>query len=223
MIKNKKVYVPMAVDILHAGHINIIETARELGDVIIGLLTDEAILKYKRLPLINYENRKNIVKNIKGVKSIVMQDTYDYEPILRELKPDYLVHGDDWKSGLQSKIRQKAIDVLSEWSGELIEPKYTTGISSSILIDELGKNGITTDARRNLLRRLILAKPIVRLLEAHNGLTGLIAEKTVIEKDKVRLDCDGIWESSLTDSTAKGKPDTEVVDFSSRFSTRKKF
>jgi len=219
MSSNKKVYVPMAVDILHTGHINIINAARDLGEVTIGLLSDKAIMNYKRLPLIEIEKRKMIVENIKGVKSIIIQDTYDYEPILRKLKPDYLVHGDDWKTGIQSEMREKIINILREWGGELVEPEYTKGISSTVLIDELTKNGITTEARRKLLRRLLSVKPLVRVLEAHNGLTGLIVEKTSINKEGRNIEFDCIWESSLTDSTSKGKPDTELVDFSSRFST----
>ena len=219
MKNNKTVYVPMAIDILHTGHINIINTARELGDVIIGLLSDEAISSYKRLPLLDIEQRKIICENIKGVRSIIIQDKHDYEPILRKLKPDYLVHGDDWKIGIQSKVRQKVIEILSEWGGKLVEPTYTKGISSSALVNEFSKNGITTDARRKLLRRLLSIKPIIRILESHNGLTGLIAEKTQINDNGKIVEFDGIWESSLTDSTAKGKPDTELVDFSSRFST----
>jgi phosphoenolpyruvate phosphomutase len=219
MIKKKKVYVPMAVDILHTGHLNIIEVARNLGDVTIGLLTDAAIVNYKRLPMVEFQERKRIVENIKGVKLIVTQDTYDYEPILRKLKPDYVVHGDDWKIGFQSLMREKIIKLLNEWGGKLVEPEYTKGISSTALIDELTKNGVTSDTRRKSLNRLLTVKPIVRLLEAHTGLTGLIAEKTHIEKDGKRVEFDGIWESSLTDSTSKGKPDTELVDFSSRFQT----
>ena len=219
-MKNKKrAYVPMAVDILHTGHLNIIEVARKLGDVTIGLLTDEAIVNYKRLPMFEFKERKRIVENIKGVKLIVTQDTYDYEPILRKLKPDYLVHGDDWKTGFQSRMREKILKLLNEWGGKLVEPEYTKGISSTALIDELTKNGVTADTRRKSFIRLLTVKPIVRILEAHTGLTGLIAEKTYIEKDGKRIEFDGIWESSLTDSTSKGKPDTELVDFSSRFST----
>lgn len=209
----------MAVDILHAGHINIINHARKLGDVIIGLLSDKAIMRYKRLPLIELEKRKLIVENIKGVKSIIIQDQYDYEPILREIKPDYVVHGDDWKTGKQSFMRKKVIKVLKDWGGELVEPKYTKGISSSALSDEITKNGITTDARRKLLRRMLTTNKTLKFLEAHNGLTGIIVEKTNIEKNGRNIEFDGIWESSLTDSAAKGKPDTELVDFTSRFST----
>jgi len=219
MKKNKIVYVPMAIDILHTGHLNIINAARDLGDVTIGLLSDEAISDYKRLPMISFNDRKKIIENIKGVKSIITQETYDYEPILRKLKPNYLVHGDDWKVGFQRKMRDKVVDILAEWGGELVEPKYTKGVSSSILIDEFNKNGVTADVRQKSLKRLLKVKPLIRILEAHNGLTGLIVENTEIEKNGKKIEFDGIWESSLTDSTSKGKPDTELVDFSSRFST----
>ena len=153
------------------------------------------------------------------VNHFAIQETYDYEPILRKLKPDYFVHGDDWRIGIQSSMRDKVISILKEWGGKLIEPEYTKDISSSILHKEISKNGITVDSRRKLLRRLISVKPLVRILESHNGLSGLIAENTIIEKDGKIIEFDGIWESSLTDSTAKGKPDTELVDFSSRFNT----
>jgi len=209
----------MAVDILHTGHLKIIDVARKLGEVTIGLLTDEAIMIYKKLPLIEFEKRKIIVENIKGVKSIITQDTYDYEPVLRKIKPDYVVHGDDWKIGIQSKMREKIIAILNEWGGELIEPEYTKGISSTTIIDEIRRNGITSDARRKLLKRILAVKPLVRILEAHSGLTGLIVENASYVKNDKKIEFDGIWESSLTDSTSKGKPDTEVVDFSSRFQT----
>jgi len=215
----KKVYIGMSADLIHQGHINIISKGSELGNVIVGLLTDEAIASYKRLPLIGYEERKLIVENLKGVQKVIPQNTLDYVPNLRKIKPDFVVHGDDWKSGVQKKIRQKVIDTLNEWGGKLIEPQYTEGISSTDLISAVKSRGITPGKRMKTLRRLIMVKPIVKILEAHNGLTGLIVEKTSIVKDGMKMEFDGIWESSLTDSTAKGKPDTELVDFTSRFST----
>ena len=213
------VYIGMSADLIHQGHLNIISEGRKRGKVIIGLLTDEAISSYKRLPLIAYDERKLIVENLKGVDRVVSQKTLDYRPNLNELKPDFVIHGDDWKEGVQSKIRKQVIDELSKWGGTLIEPEYTKGISSTDLITAVKERGITPGIRMKNLKRLIASKPIVRLLEAHNGLTGLIVEKTSIEKNGIKLEFDGIWESSLTDSTAKGKPDTELVDFTSRFST----
>ena len=217
--KSKIVYIGMSADLIHHGHLNIIAEGRKLGKVIIGLLTDEAIASYKRLPLIAFDERKRIVENLKGVEEVIPQATLDYVPNLKKVKPDYVVHGDDWKTGVQREVRQQVIDTLAEWGGKLVETKYTEGISSTDLVGAVKEQGITPGKRMKTLRRLINAKPIVRILEAHNGLTGLIVEKTSIEKDGKKLEFDGIWESSLTDSTAKGKPDTELVDFSSRFST----
>jgi phosphoenolpyruvate phosphomutase len=217
--KSKKVYIGMSADLIHQGHLNVIAEGCKLGKVIIGLLTDEAIASYKRLPLIAFNERKLIVENLKGVEKVVPQTSLDYVSNLKAIKPDYVVHGDDWKTGIQKEIRQRVIDTLAEWGGELVEPKYTEGISSTDLISAVKAQGITPGKRMRTLRRLIDIKPIVRILEAHNGLTGLIVEKTSINKDGKNIEFDGIWESSLTDSTAKGKPDTELVDFSSRFST----
>ena len=219
MKKEKIVYIGMSADLIHQGHLNIIHEGLKLGEVTIGLLTDEAIAGYKRLPLIAFNERKLIVENLKGVAKVIPQNTLDYVPNLKELKPDFVVHGDDWKTGVQKEVRQRVIDTLDEWGGELVEPNYTEGISSTDLISAVKAQGITPGKRMKTLRRLIGVKPIVRILEAHNGLTGLIAEKTQIKKDGRTIEFDGIWESSLTDSTAKGKPDTELVDFSSRFTT----
>jgi phosphoenolpyruvate phosphomutase / 2-hydroxyethylphosphonate cytidylyltransferase len=213
----KKVYIGMSADLIHKGHLNIIHEGLKLGEVIIGLLTDEAIASYKRLPLIAFNERKLIVENLKGVAKVIPQKTLDYIPNLKELKPDFVIHGDDWKTGVQKEVRQRVIDTLVEWGGELVEPKYTEGISSTDLISAVKAQGITPGKRMETLRRLIGSKPIVKILEAHNGLTGLIAEKTQIKKEGRTIEFDGIWESSLTDSTAKGKPDTELVDFTSRF------
>jgi len=215
----KKVYIGMSADLIHKGHINIINTASELGQVTVGLLTDEAIASYKRLPLIAYEERKMIVENLKGVDKVIPQKTLDYSENLKKIKPDYVVHGDDWKEGVQKKIRDKVIGLLSLWGGKLVEPEYTEGISSTDLISAVKSKGITPGSRMKTLRRLIDSKTFVRILEAHNGLTGLIVEKTKIQNNDKTLEFDGIWESSLTDSTSKGKPDTELVDFTSRFAT----
>jgi len=217
MKKEKIVYIGMSADIIHQGHLNIISEGYKRGKVIIGLLTDEAIASYKRLPLLAFEERKIILENLKGVEKVVPQKTLDYVPNLKKIKPDYVVHGDDWKAGVQKEVRQKVIETLSKWGGKLVEPKYTKGISSTDLISAIKARGITPGKRMGTLRRLINVKPIIRILEAHNGLTGLIVEKTNIEKNGKKLEFDGIWESSLTDSTSKGKPDTELVDFTSRF------
>lgn len=215
----KKVYVGMGTDIIHHGHINIIEKARELGEVTVGLLSDEAVTKYSRMPFLEYEERKQILENIKGVDKVILQKELDYEANLRLLKPDYVVHGTDWKVGPQKHIREKVIRVLKEWDGELIEPEYTDGISSTGLRNAMREIGTTPDIRRRMLRRLMSAKPVVRVMEAHNGISGLIVEETQYEDEGEIREFDAIWVSSLTDSTAKGKPDTEYVDRTSRIQT----
>lgn len=213
---SKKVYVGMSADLVHPGHMNILKVAVENGEVVVGLLTDKAIASYKRLPYMTYEQRKSVIENIKGVKEVIPQDTLDYRPNLELLKPDIVVHGDDWKEGVQSKTRQQVIDTLAEWGGKLIEPTYTNGISSTQLNKSLNELGTTPDIRRSRLRRLIDSKPIVRILETHNALSGLITENV---KSENGIEYDGMWSSSLTDSTSKGKPDIEAVDVSTRINT----
>ncbi|MEP1094379.1 MAG: phosphoenolpyruvate mutase [Cyclobacteriaceae bacterium] len=215
----KKVYVGMGTDLVHHGHVNIIEIARDLGEVTVGLLSDRAVSKFSRMPFLSYEERKKILENLKGVKEVVPQNTLDYEENLRSLKPDYVVHGTDWQTGPQKHIREKVIALLQEWGGELVEPEYTSGISSTGLRNALKEVGTTPDIRRRLLRRLIESKDIVRVLEAHNGISGLIVEETTFEAEGEIREFDALWVSSLTDSTAKGKPDTEYVDRTSRFQT----
>jgi phosphoenolpyruvate phosphomutase len=212
----KKVYVGMSADLIHPGHLNIIKEACKLGDVIIGLLTDKAIASYKRLPSLRYEQRKIIIENIKGVSEVVPQEELDYVPNLRKIRPDYVVHGDDWRKGVQQEVRQRVIDTLKEWGGALHEVPYTKGISSTQLNQSLKEIGTTPEVRMERLRRLIESKPIVKVLEAHNGLTGLIVENIYVEQDGRRKEFDAMWLSSLTDSTAKGKPDIEAVDVTSR-------
>lgn len=213
---NKIVYVGMSADIIHPGHINILKNAAQYGDVIVGLLTDSAIASYKRLPYLTYEQRSAVVENIKYVHKVVPQHTLDYSENLKEIKPDFVVHGDDWKTGVQKKTRQKVIEIISEWGGTLIEVPYTQGISSTKVHQQLKDVGTTPDVRRKRLSRLFKSKPLVRVIEAHNGLSGLIVENTKIQNGSGLQEFDAIWLSSLTDSTAKGKPDIEAVDITSR-------
>lgn len=219
MVGNVSVYVGMSADLVHPGHLNILKKAAELGDVTVGLLTDQAIASYKRLPYMSYEQRKVVIESIKGVANVVAQETLDYEPNLRRYKPAFVVHGDDWRSGIQRNVRESVINVLAEWGGKLVEVPYTKGISSSQLNNALKEIGTTPDLRRSQLRRLLNAKPILRFLESHNGLTGLIVENASIDSPGGRQEFDGMWGSSLTESTAKGKPDIETIDFTSRTNT----
>jgi len=212
----KQVYVGMSADLIHPGHLNIIKEASKLGEVIIGLLTDEAIATYKRLPYLEYEQRRVILESIKGVAKIIPQDTLDYRPNLHKIKPDFVVHGDDWKEGIQKQTREQVIDTLKKWGGELVEIPYTKGISSTQLNNVLRQVGVTPDVRLKRLRRLINSKKYVRVIEAHSGLSGLIVEhtKVIIDGEEREFDC--MWASSLTDSTSKGKPDIEAVDITAR-------
>ena len=212
----KTVYTAMSADILHIGHLNVISEASKHGDVIVGILTDKAIGSYKRLPTLPYEIRSKTVASIKGVSKVIPQETLDYTENLLKIKPDIVVHGDDWKTGIQAETRKKVIETISSWGGQLNEPSYTAGISSTSINETLKNIGTTPDIRRAKLRRLINSKPIVRVLEAHSGLAGLIAEKSQVTVDNKIEEFDCMWSSSLTDSTSKGKPDIEQVDLTTR-------
>lgn len=216
MSGNKIVYVGMSADLIHPGHLNIIKEAAKLGDLYIGLLTDKAIASYKRLPYLAFEQRKAIIEALKGVVKVIPQETLDYRPNLEKLKPDFVVHGDDWKEGVQRQTRQQVIDTLAKWGGQLVEVAYTEGISSTKLNTAVREVGTTPEIRRARLRRLLHAKDVVRIIEAHNGLSGLIAENIKVEVNGKTREFDGMWASSLTDSTVKGKPDIEAVDITSR-------
>lgn len=213
----KTVYIGMSADLLHPGHLNIIAKAREIGDeVIVGLLTDKAIASYKRLPYMTWEQRKVVVENVKGVTKVVPQETLDYVPNLLRIKPDYVLHGDDWKTGPQAETRQRIIEVMQNWGGQVIDIPYTEGISSTALNQALKNIGTTPAIRALRLKRLIENKSIVTICEAHNGLSSLIVENASINENGKKVEFDGIWISSLTQSAAKAKPDIGYLDTSSR-------
>lgn len=221
MSSNKTVYIALASDILHRGHINIINEGAQLGDVTIGLLTDEAVATYKRLPVLDWESRKAVVESLANVTAVVPQASLSYADNLRELKPDYVVHGDDWRSGVQSMVREEVLSVLAEQGGELVEIPYTQGVSGTEVEAALRPVINTPDLRRGKLRRLIGLKPFLRVMEASNGLSALIVENVQVPDPNgpgVR-DYDAMWVSSLCDSSFKGKPDIELVDWSSRMET----
>ena len=216
----KIVYVPMAADIIHPGHLNIIKEASNLGYVIVGLFTDKAIASYKRVPFMNYEQRKIIVEGLKGVDEVVPQDEKEYDNNLLKYKPHYLVHGDDWKDGPLASGREKAIKLMASWKGEVIEPKYTKNISSTQINKRLKELGVLPQIRLASLRKILNTKPIIKGIEAHSGLSAMIVESaSVKDKDGINQSFDVMWLSSLTDSSSKGKPDIEFVDLTSRIST----
>jgi len=215
-MKKKVVYAGLAADILHEGHINILKKASKYGDVTVGLLTDKAIASYKSIPFLNYKSRELILKNLKFVNKVIPQNTLDYSDNLIKVRPNFVIHGNDWKKGVQKKIRDKVIKVLKQWGGKLIEPNYTKNISSTILKKNIFKSGITSEHRKSKLKRLIDAKSIVRILESHSALSALIIENLNFHQKNQFLEFDGIWSSSLTDSTLRAKPDNQSVDYSTR-------
>lgn len=219
IVNDRKVYMCFSTEFIHSGHIAIIKRARRLGKLIIGVLSDEAVSSYKRFPLMPFEERKALISNIAGVESVVEQKTLSYAENLRALKPDYVAHGDDWVNGFQKPIRQEVIDILNEYGGQLVEYPY----SSDPKYKELDKRNraelAMPDLRRGRLKKLLNMKGLVTAIEAHSGITGLIAEKTTVLQDGKTYQFDAMWISSLCDSTAKGKPDIELVDMTSRFRT----
>ena len=220
-MKDKIVYMAVASDFFHDGHRNIIEEGRRYGSVMIGLLTDEAIAAYKRPPVTEYAGREKLFSSIKGVDRVVPQTTLDYTENLKRYRPDYVVHGDNWKTGLQSNVRRQVIKTLEEWGGTLIEVPYTATEAVRLLEETYEKRFQTTENRRAALKRLLKLRPYIRVMEASNGLSGLIAEQTTYT-DGEQL-CikgfDALWISSLCDSAWKGKPDIELVDITSRLHT----
>ena len=211
------VYVGMSADLVHPGHINILQEASKLGQVTVGLLTDKAIASYKRVPHMTFEQRLAVIESLRYVERVVEQATLDYRPNLERLRPDFVVHGDDWREGPQAQTRQQVIDTLAQWGGELIEIAYTPGISSSQIKSQLREVGTTPGVRLASLRRHLQARPFLRFLDVHSAMSGLIIEHTSVQlADGRSVEFDGMWSSSLVDSTVRGRPDTEAVDSTSR-------
>jgi len=218
-INERTVYMCFSAEYIHSGHVAIINKARRLGRLIIGILSDEAVSSYKRYPLIPYEERKALFSNMAGVEKVVEQKTLSYRENLEALKPDYVVHGDDWKEGFQKPIRQEVCEVLAEYGGKLVEYPYSNSPKYKELDAKHRAEASMPDIRRGSLRKLINMKGLVTAMEAHSGITGLIVEKTKVLQDGKTYQFDAMWISSLCDSTAKGKPDIELVDMTSRFRT----
>lgn len=216
----KIVYTCFCTDVIHEGHINIIKQANKYGRVIVGALTDKALIRYNRFPTISLEDRIKLYKDLEGVDEVVIQDDMLYNDIIKKLRPHYVIHGDNWKDGAMSAIRRNVVDLLSEYGGELIEVGYTYNEKVRKVDSQLAEKLAMPEYRRKRLKQLINMCPIVKVIEAHSGLTGLIAEKTTVVEENGKLDqFDAMWVSSLCDSTAKGKPDIELVDMSSRLRT----
>ena len=215
----KKIFMSMSTDVIHGGHINIIRRAAELGELTVGVLSDETVASYKRYPLLSCAERMKIVAAIQGVAHVIKQEGLSYRTILKEVKPDVIVHGDDWRTGIQQPIREETIALLAASGGELVEFPYTVNEEYDRIEANARLQLAMPDLRRARLKKLIGMKGLVTAIEAHSGITGLIAEKTTVVQDGRTHQFDAMWVSSLCDSTARGKPDIELVDMSSRFRT----
>ena len=216
----KTVYACFTTDVIHAGHLNIIREAQKYGRLVAGVMSDAALVKFDRFPTISQEERLALLKAQEGVSDVVLQDDVMYEKVLRELKPDYVIHGDNWLTGPQKAIRDNVEKTLAEiGGGEIIDVPYTYNVDVKRTDDRIKMKLMMPEFRRRRLRQLLKLRPIVKAIEVHSGLTGLLAEKTVVEHDGELDQFDAQWISSLCDSTAKGKPDIELVDMTSRFRT----
>lgn len=214
-----KVYACFCTDVIHEGHLNILNEANKYGDVTVGILSDSAMIKYNRFPTISIEERKKIIKETGLVSDVIIQDEVMYDNVISQMKPDYVIHGDNWCKGPESAIRANVIKNLNQYGGKLIEVRYTYNENVKKIDDNIKEKLAMPEFRRKRLRQLLNLCPIVKAIEAHSGLTGLIAEKTIVEHNGELNQFDAMWLSSLCDSTAKGKPDIELVDMSSRIRT----
>ena len=215
----KTVYILFATDVIHEGHINVVKEAKKYGKVIGGVLCDAAMIRFNRFPTVSFDERVRMVKDIPEVDEVIVQNETLYENTLRKIKPDYVIHGDNWCEGPEKAIRDNAISVMNELGGEVIEVPYTRNENVKKIDDRIKDKLSMPEFRRKRLKQLIEMTPIVKTIEAHSGLTGLIAEKTIVENNGELDQFDAMWVSSLCDSTAKGKPDIELVDMSSRLRT----
>lgn len=218
-IESRTVYMTFSTDIIHGGHIEIIKKAERLGKLIIGVLSDEAVAGYKRFPLVSAKERKKLFANIAGVYKVVDQDTLSYKANLEKYKPEIVVHGDDWCTGFQKPVRDEVVSILASYGGKLVEFPYSSDPEYREMENRARTELSLPDVRRARLKKMLEMKGLVTAMEAHSGITGLIVEKTVVYQDGGTHQFDAMWVSSLCDSTAKGKPDIELVDMTSRFRT----
>lgn len=215
----KKVYTCFCTDVIHEGHLNILREANKYGEVTVGILSDAAMIKFNRFPTISIEERKQIVQDTGLASAVIIQDEIMYDRVLAQIRPDYVIHGDNWRSGPEAAIRENVIKNLAAYGGELIEIGYTYNENVKKIDETIKEKLSMPEYRRKRLRQLLKLCPVVKTIEVHSGLTGLIAEKTIVEHNGELDQFDAMWLSSLCDSTAKGKPDIELVDMSSRMRT----
>ncbi len=215
----KTVYTCFCTDVIHEGHMNIIHTAKKYGRVVAGVLSDAAMIRYNRFPTLDFEQRFQLIQDIPEVDEVIVQNDIMYDAVIEKLRPDYVVHGDNWRQGPEKAIRDNVVSMLERYGGELIEPSYTYNDNVKLADDKLKEKLAMPEYRRRRLRQIIDIRSLAKAIEVHSGLTGLIAEKTVVENNGEFDQFDAMWISSLCDSTAKGKPDIELVDMTSRYRT----
>lgn len=215
----KKVYTCFCTDFIHDGHLNIIREAQKYGEVIVGVLSDKAMIRFNKFPTVSFQERVDLIKSIKGVSQVVVQEDVMYDKIVEKVRPDYIIHGDNWKEEPMTAIRDNAVALMKKYGGEVIDVPYTKNENINIIDKKFDLRRSMPEYRRKRLKELIGLRDIVKTIEVHSGLTGLIAEKTIVENNGELDQFDAMWISSLCDSTAKGKPDIELVDMTSRFRT----
>ena len=215
----KKVYTCFCTDFIHDGHLNIIREAQKYGEVIVGVLSDKAMIRFNKFPTVSFQERVDLIKSIKGVSQVVVQEDVMYDKIVEKVRPDYIIHGDNWKEEPMTAIRDNAVALMKKYGGEVIDVPYTKNKNINIIDKKFDLRRSMPEYRRKRLKELIGLRDIVKTIEVHSGLTGLIAEKTIVENNGELDQFDAMWISSLCDSTAKGKPDIELVDMTSRFRT----
>ncbi len=215
----KTVYACFTTDVIHEGHLNIIRVAQTYGRLVVGVMSDKALVRFDRFPTKTEEERIEMIRALDGVSDVILQDTVMYDKVIAQLKPDYVIHGDNWLTGPTKAIRDNVKASLDTYGGQIIDVPYTRNDSVKLIDEKVRAKLMMPEFRRARLRRMLGLRPIVKALEVHSGLTGLLAEKTVVEHDGELDQFDAMWISSLCDSTAKGKPDIELVDMTSRFRT----
>ncbi len=215
----KTIYTCFCTDVIHEGHINIINNAKKYGRVVVGALCDKELIRFNKFPTVSFEERVKLYQQIEGVDEVIIQENLMYDDVIEKLHPDYIIHGDNWKNGVESSIRENVLRKIKEYGGELIDVPYTYNSKLKKIDSQLKEKLAMPEYRRKRLRQLLKMCPIVKTMEAHSGLTGLIVEKTVVENEGKLDQFDAMWISSLCDSTARGKPDIELVDISSRLRT----
>ena len=215
----KKIYTCFCTDVIHSGHMNILRKAKKYGKVIVGVLSDAAMIRFNRFPTVSFEERKRMIEDIPEVDEVIVQDSVMYDEVIRKIHPDYVIHGENWLEGPMKAIRDNVKELLKNYGGEIIDVPYTYNEEVRKVEQRMKAKLAMPEYRRKRLRQLIEIRHLVKALEVHSGLTGLIAEKTIVEHNGELDQFDAMWISSLCDSTAKGKPDIELVDMTSRFRT----